>query len=119
MKPFEEVPDEESRESVMALRTAARFCPAEALEDPAETIIDEPAEPAVAETVAAEQTEKPAQSAPDELENTLNQGLQFLSGLMQMATGKPLVTDAAVEINRETGEVVFRFKLPESGKQAR
>ena len=119
VKPFEEVPDEESRESVMgSFAQPHDFAPAEALEDPAETIIDEPAEPAVAETVAAEQTEKPAQSAPDELENTLNQGLQFLSGLMQMATGKPLVTDdAAVEINRETGEVVFRFKLPEGGKQ--
>jgi superfamily II DNA or RNA helicase len=51
----------------------------------------------------------------EQLENVLNQGLAFLNGLTQMATGKALVEDTnkkALEINRETGEVVLRFKLP-------
>jgi SNF2 family DNA or RNA helicase len=49
---------------------------------------------------------------PEELENTLNQGLQFLNGVLNMATGKQLVTsDQAISIDRETGEVVMKFKL--------
>ncbi len=58
-----------------------------------------------------------AQQAPDpeQIESVLNQGLAFLSSLSQMATGRPLVGDSskkAIEIDRETGEVVMRFKLP-------
>jgi len=52
---------------------------------------------------------------PDQLETVLNQGLAFLDSLTQMTTGKPLIGesgDKAIEINRETGEVVLRFKLP-------
>jgi superfamily II DNA or RNA helicase len=52
---------------------------------------------------------------PEELETVLNQGMGFLNSLSMMATGKPLTgTDdtKAVEIDRETGEVVMRFKLP-------
>ncbi|RMI00764.1 MAG: helicase, partial [Calditrichaeota bacterium] len=50
---------------------------------------------------------------PEELETTLNQGLQFLSGLMKMATGKELITsEQSITVNPETGEVVMKFKLP-------
>lgn len=52
---------------------------------------------------------------PEELETVLNQGMGFLNSLSMMATGKPLTgTDdtKTVEIDRETGEVVMRFKLP-------
>jgi SNF2 family DNA or RNA helicase len=50
-----------------------------------------------------------------QMETVLNQGLSFLNSLSLMATGKSLVgdnSDKAVEIDRETGEVVMRFKLP-------
>ncbi len=49
----------------------------------------------------------------EELETTLNQGLQFLSGLLKMATGKELVTEEqSITVNKETGEVTMKFKLP-------
>ncbi|MCK4796525.1 MAG: SWF/SNF helicase family protein, partial [Spirochaetes bacterium] len=47
------------------------------------------------------------------LEKTLNQGLEFLSGIMQMSTGKSLNTDEkSIKVDKETGEVVMKFKLP-------
>jgi len=52
-------------------------------------------------------------NSPEQLESVMNQGMNFLSGLMQMATGQSLgISDKAIEVNRETGEVVMRFKLP-------
>lgn len=57
--------------------------------------------------------ESPAE--PEHLEAVLNQGMAFLNSLTQMATGKPLIQDSeenAIEIDRDTGEVVLRFKLP-------
>lgn len=46
----------------------------------------------------------------------LNQGVSFLSGLMEMATGQPLSSDAPdgrlVTLDRDTGEVILKFKLP-------
>jgi SNF2 family DNA or RNA helicase len=55
----------------------------------------------------------PPLPGPESLENTLNQGLQFLNGIYSMATGQQLVMEEqAVNVNRETGEVVMKFKLP-------
>lgn len=55
----------------------------------------------------------PASTA--EVEKVLNQGIAFLNSLSQMATGKPIANTEggkSVEIDRETGEVIMRFKLP-------
>jgi ERCC4-related helicase/predicted nucleic acid-binding Zn finger protein len=50
---------------------------------------------------------------PETIESTLNQGMQFLNGVFSMATGQQLVTEEqAITVNRETGEVVMKFKLP-------
>ena len=64
------------------------------------------------------QTQKP-QAVPgtktkaEELEEVMNNGLQFLSGLFRMSTGKELGSEnQKIEIDKETGEVVMRFKLP-------
>jgi len=47
------------------------------------------------------------------LEKVLNNGMEFLSGLLQMATGNAMgLENKKVEIDNETGEVVMRFKLP-------
>jgi len=52
--------------------------------------------------------------APEEIETTLNQGMQFLNGIFKMATGKELMTqEQNISINKETGEVVMKFKLPD------
>lgn len=50
---------------------------------------------------------------PDEIETTLNQGMQFLNGIFKMATGKELISkDQGISVNHDTGEVVMKFKLP-------
>jgi superfamily II DNA/RNA helicase len=72
----------------------------------------------------AEQQEKLAEAAAnngngaasintEELEKVMNNGLQFLSGLFKMSTGKEMgMTDQKIEVNKETGEVTMKFKLP-------
>lgn len=53
------------------------------------------------------------QPEPQEIETTLNQGMQFLNGIFKMATGKELITEGrGITVNKETGEVTFKFKLP-------
>lgn len=51
--------------------------------------------------------------AAEKMEEVLNSGMQFLSGLMQMATGKSVaMEDQKIEVNKETGEVTMKFKMP-------
>ena len=51
-----------------------------------------------------------------EMEQVMNQGMGFLSGLYKMTTGKEISTqEQKIEIDKETGEVVMRFKLPVAG----
>lgn len=48
----------------------------------------------------------------EEMETVMNKGLEFLSGLFKMSTGKELTSSKnKVEIDRETGEVIMRFKV--------
>ncbi len=53
---------------------------------------------------------------PEKLETVLNSGMSFISGLLEMATGRkaePAAGDERmIRIDRETGEVVMKFKLP-------
>jgi hypothetical protein len=47
------------------------------------------------------------------MEQVLNHGMEFLSGLLRMTTGRNTgLENKKVEIDKETGEVVMRFKLP-------
>lgn len=51
----------------------------------------------------------------EKMEAAMEQGMKFLSALMEMAAGKPLITkyeEKMITINRETGEVTLKFKLP-------
>lgn len=49
----------------------------------------------------------------EEFEAVMNNGLMFLSGLLKMSTGKELgIENQKIEVNRETGEVIMRFKMP-------
>jgi len=68
-------------------------------------------------------TESPATTSPateskpvtkiEEMEQVMNSGMQFLSGLFKMSTGKDVgFENQKIEVNKETGEVVMRFKLP-------
>jgi len=48
-----------------------------------------------------------------ELEQVMTSGLQFLSGLYKMSTGKESGLESQqIKINKETGEVTMTFKLP-------
>lgn len=43
----------------------------------------------------------------------MNQGMEFLSGLFKMATGKDMgLEDQKIEFDKQRGEIVMRFKLP-------
>ena len=48
-----------------------------------------------------------------ELEQVMTSGMQFLSGLYKMSTGKESgLENQQIKINKETGEVTMTFKLP-------
>lgn len=57
-----------------------------------------------------------AAQPPEKIEAVLNTGMQFVGGLLEMATGQKLTPTAAdgrmVQIDRETGEVTLKFRLP-------
>ncbi|MBF0516759.1 MAG: DEAD/DEAH box helicase [Nitrospirae bacterium] len=58
---------------------------------------------------------RPLSSAdmPEKMEEVLENGLRFLSGLMEISTGRSLIPDdKAITIDRATGEVTMKFKLP-------
>lgn len=58
------------------------------------------------------ETTKPKETAV-EIEQVMNQGMNFLSGLFKMATGKDMGMDGqSITVNKETGEVTMKFKLP-------
>ena len=58
--------------------------------------------------------------SPEQMEEVLNQGMGFISGLLQMATGKKLSaaknSDKMITLDKETGEVTLKFTLPGFGK---
>ena len=57
-----------------------------------------------------------AGQSPEKMEAVLNQGMAFIGGLLEMATGTKIdpvgTTEKMVNIDRETGEVTMKFKLP-------
>ncbi|WP_208596417.1 DEAD/DEAH box helicase [Desulfonatronospira thiodismutans] len=54
--------------------------------------------------------------SPEKMEAVLNQGLEFMSGLLEMATGQKLnkteEDKPMLKVDRETGEVTMKFRLP-------
>ncbi len=70
---------------------------------------------------AAESTGTASQpQSSQQMEDVLNQGLGFISGLMEMATGRKLApakeSEKMVSIDKDTGEVTLKFTLPGFGK---
>lgn len=57
-----------------------------------------------------------AGQSPEKIEAVLNSGMQFIGGLMEMATGQKLTPAGEdgrmLSIDRNTGEVTLRFKMP-------
>lgn len=73
----------------------------------------EESEPSSGETlVATKEKVKPSEQVK-EMEQVMNQGMAFLSGLFKMSTGKDMgAENAKIEVDENTGEVVMKFKLP-------
>jgi SNF2 family DNA or RNA helicase len=62
-------------------------------------------EPATIDTTSADKIEQ--------LETVMNSGMQFLSGLFKMTTGKDMgLENQKVEVDKATGEITMRFKIP-------
>jgi superfamily II DNA or RNA helicase len=57
-----------------------------------------------------------AGQSPEKIEAILNSGMQFLGGLLEMATGRKLSSPTEdgrmLSIDRRTGEVTLKFKMP-------
>ncbi len=60
------------------------------------------------------QDETDSKTETEQMEEVLNKGIDFLAGLYQMSTGKKMMDESNeknISIDKETGEVVLRFKL--------
>jgi superfamily II DNA or RNA helicase/predicted nucleic acid-binding Zn finger protein len=57
-----------------------------------------------------------SRQSPEQMEAVLNQGLEFMSGLLEMATGQKLhraeEDKPMLQVDSQTGEVTMKFKLP-------
>ena len=63
-----------------------------------------------------EPADEPAGEPAEKMEEVLNQGMGFISGLLEMATGKKLGvaegSEKMVTLDKQTGEVTLKFTLP-------
>ncbi len=68
------------------------------------------------EVAAVEDVDGEVAAPAEKMEEVLNQGMSFIGGLLEMATGKKIdVTgsdEKMVTLDKETGEVTLKFKLP-------
>ncbi len=55
----------------------------------------------------------PSETKLAEVEQVMNNGMLFLAGLFKMSTGKDMgIEGQSIEVDKETGEVTMKFKLP-------
>jgi SNF2 family DNA or RNA helicase len=74
-------------------------------------LVSEPTD--IEEQAVVSEPQSVAEAKTAEIEQVMNSGMQFLAGLFKMSTGKDLGIDQqTIEVNRQTGEVVMKFKLP-------
>jgi superfamily II DNA or RNA helicase len=90
---------------------------AEASEEAAEAAATTEAVGSVGEGRERPPGTSPSQAqSPERLEEVMNSGLHFISGLLEMATGQklsPLADDQKmIQVDKATGEVTMKFKLP-------
>jgi hypothetical protein len=58
---------------------------------------------------------EPVHSQAEAMEKVMNQGMEFLTSLFKMINGKDTALEnQRIEVDKKTGEVVFRFKLPKT-----
>lgn len=76
---------------------------------------EEPEKPSIPESPT--ERPEPVEQSPEKMEAVLNQGMSFISGLLEMATGQKIEAaggeeEKMVALDKETGEVTLKFKLP-------
>lgn len=97
------VPEQEVDESLKDENTLEEF-------NQQTSLFEEEEEYATEDTSIKEQEEQ--RKKIEEMEEVMNKGMDFLSGLFKMSTGKDLgLEENKIEIDRDTGEVVMRFKM--------
>ncbi|MCP4123704.1 MAG: DEAD/DEAH box helicase [Bacteroidetes bacterium] len=78
--------------------------------------VDQTVPPVTSSDQSSSSADKIPDTVPNQyetLEEVMQQGMAFLSGMMKMATGSDLNMDSkTISVNKETGEVVMKFKLP-------
>jgi len=76
----------------------------------------EPEERAVEAPDAVSSVSERAEPTPEKMESVLNSGMAFIGGLLEAATGQKISPtgddERMVKIDRATGEVTLKFKLP-------
>lgn len=99
------IPEEETEAEVSVEEETLESIIAEENGVPQQETLKEAASDGTLQNEAVSQTEM--------MEQVLNHGMEFLSGLLRMTTGQNIgLENKKVEIDKETGEVVMRFKLP-------
>jgi len=96
------------------------FLNPEVLGDETDTVAGEEAAVVAAGEQRPRSGHTPVKQTPEKMEEVLNQGLSFISGLMEMATGQKIEAVGGknaklVTLDKETGEVTLKFKLPGFG----
>lgn len=105
----EPVPQEELAEDT------PHFLNPQVLKNEVDFVAEEQVEP-LEEQLLPEQGDEPEDQPAEKMEEVLNQGMGFISGLLEMATGKKLGVaeggEKMVSLDKETGEVTLKFTLP-------
>jgi SNF2 family DNA or RNA helicase len=102
-------------EGIMKSFTEQEFLPGD-IESLQQVVPEEQFENIMKEEIPVEMPEEQNNSnatQAETMENVMNQGIQFLASLFKMSTGKDLgLENQKIEIDKQTGEVVMRFKIP-------
>jgi superfamily II DNA/RNA helicase len=109
MVQAEPVPAEELAEDT------PHFLNPEVLKNEVDFVAEEGVEP-LEEQLLQEEQDEPVGESAEKMEEVLNQGMGFISGLLEMATGKKLGVaeggEKMVTLDKKTGEVTLKFTLP-------
>ncbi|MCP4342626.1 MAG: DEAD/DEAH box helicase [Desulfobulbaceae bacterium] len=92
------------------------FLNPEVLKNEVDFIAEEQVEPLEEQLPQKEERDETVAEPAEKMEEVLNQGMGFISGLLEMATGKQLGVaeggEKMVTLDKETGEVTLKFTLP-------
>ena len=107
--------EKELEEMAPMLNASSEHLPEGSLDPEVINLIEEEAEETaeIIEDLQPSPIQVIADQKAQEVEQVMNNGMQFLAGLFKMSTGKDLgLENQTIEVNKQTGEVVMRFKLP-------